>query len=196
MLENQRSTEVRQSYAELNELRTMFEQHMRQCTRPRQSTSSLQSYEQGRFEVLTFSGKPDDLPRFIDLFSHWAISQQSEAALTYNIPIVVASKESREELNDQYGREMVDPPLIVWSALNKAIEKNSSLSSMVMCTKSPFDAWTLLKSTFESGDSDIACDNFKQLPMTAGEFAREYVCRAKGLVVAVRYHGIARYSGG
>lgn len=124
-------------------------------------------------------------------FFHWAISQQCEAVFTYNIPVVMASRESREELNDQYGREMVDLSLAVWRALNKAIEKDSSLSSMVMCTKSPFDAWKVLKSMVDSGDSDIAYDNFKQLAMTVGESAREYVSRAKGLVSAVRYHGIA-----
>ena len=70
MIGNQRSTEARE-YAkveELNELRTMFEQHMRQCTGPSQReqvrTPSLPQYEYERQPIPVYSGKRNDLPHF------------------------------------------------------------------------------------------------------------------------------------
>ena len=74
------------------------------------------------------------------------------------------------------------------------VEKDSSISAMVMWAKSPSDAWSLLQCMVESDDSSTARESarkgFDELYMTVGEPAREYITRAKGLAAAVRYHGI------
>lgn len=69
------------------------------------------------------------------------------------------SQKLREKLYDQYGREIVDRSLSVWNALNKATERDNSLSGMERRAKSPSDAWTLLKSIVESDDSTTAREN-------------------------------------
>ena len=65
---------------------------------------------------------------------------------------------------------------------------------MVMGTKSPSNACTLLKSMVKGDDSDSARESlrkeFNELKMTVGESAREYMTRARGLAAAVRHHGV------
>ena len=70
--------------------------------------------------------------------------------------------------------------------MDKAIQRDSSPSNMVMRAKLPSDAWTLLKrATARDNSADI-----EQLAMIVREFAREYVPRAKGLAAAIRYNGV------
>jgi len=101
----------------------------------------------------------------------------------------MTTQKSRNELYEQYGRDIVDKSLTAWNALNKAVERDSSISTMVMRTKPPSEASTLLRSMVESGDSDIACESakkeFNDLKMIVGESAREYITHAKGLAAAV-----------
>ena len=61
-------------------------------------------------------------------------------------------------VNDQYGRRIVDQSLSVWSALNKAVEREF-FSILVMRVKSPSEAWKLLRNTDESDESITAKEN-------------------------------------
>lgn len=101
----------------LNELRKMFEQHIKQCTgSTRQETVrtiSLQQYELERHLIAVYSRKRSVLSRFISRFFSWAVTKQCEAALTYHIPVVMSTQKPREELNNQYGTRIVDQPLSV-----------------------------------------------------------------------------------
>lgn len=63
-----------------------------------------------------------------------------------------------------------------------------------MRVKSPSEAWTLLKSMVKSDNSYSPRGRKKgsgQHAVSVGEFAREYLARAKGSATAVRYHGAA-----
>ena len=151
------------------------------------------SHEHERQPVPIYYGKGKDLSAFLNLFFNWAVSQNVEAALTSDVSVVMTTQKSQNELYDQYGRDIVDKSLTVWNALNKAVERDRSISTMVMRAKTPSDAWTLLKGMVESDDSDIACESakkeFNNLKMIVGESAREYITRAKGLATTVRYQG-------
>lgn len=83
---------------------------------------------------------------------------------------------SRDRLY-QYGRETVEQSLSAWSAQNKAIERDSFISIIVIRAKPPSDAWMLLKSMVESNDSSTgrerARKEFDELDMIVREPARE-----------------------
>lgn len=79
----------------------------------------MYSCEQERNLISTCSRKRSDLPRLINRSFPWAVSQQCEATMTCNIPVVMTFQKSRIELNDHYGREIVDQSSSVWSTLNK-----------------------------------------------------------------------------
>ena len=100
-----------------------------------------------------------------------------EGTLKSEISVVMTTQKSRNELYEQYGRDIVDKSLTAWNALNKAVERDSSISSTVMRAKSPSDTWTLLKGMVESDDSDIACESakkeFNNLNIIVGDSARE-----------------------
>lgn len=66
----------------------------------------------------------------------------------------------------------------MWSALDKAVEKDSSLSNTVMRVECHSDAWTLLNCIVDSDYSSTARDNskeFEPLAMIIGESAREFI---------------------
>ena len=112
------------------------------------------------------------------------MTQQVEEALTHETPIILTTKKSRVELNQEYGRTIVDKSLCVWAALSKAVERDRSTSEMVMSAKAPSQAWILLISMVEDENSIHARENaendFESLSMIVNESAREYVARAKG----------------
>lgn len=74
----------------------------------------------------------------------------------------MTTKKSREELNQEYGRRLVDQSLSLWSALNKAVEKDSLFLNLVMRAKSPSEAWESLKSMVESDDITTDRENAKK----------------------------------
>ena len=84
--------------------------------------------------------------------------------------------------------------LCVWNALTKALERDRSISDIVMNAKSPSQAWIILTSIVEDLTSIHVKENaeikFESLSMIVGESAREHVAKAKGLARAVEYHGI------
>lgn len=55
---------------------------------------------------------------------------------TYEIPIMMRTKKFRAELNREYGQMIEDTQLFVWSALNKAVVRDGSVSDIVMKAKS------------------------------------------------------------
>lgn len=122
------------------------------------------------------------------------MSQNVKAALTSKISVVMTMQQLRNELYDQYGRDIVDKSLTACNALNKAVEKASSISAMDMRTKCPSGVWSLLQCMVESDDSSTARESarqeFNELCITIGEPAREYITRAKRLAATVRYHRI------
>lgn len=79
MLKYQRSTGAR----EINELRTILEHHMRQCTE-QVKTLALQSY----------TGKCNEISLFFNRIFPWTVVS------TYTIPVVMTTQRSREELNE------------------------------------------------------------------------------------------------
>lgn len=46
--------------------------------------------------------------------------------------MVVTSQESRDELNQEYDKQVLEQSLGVWNALNKAVERDVSISNAVM----------------------------------------------------------------
>lgn len=67
----------------------------------------------------------------------------------------MTTKKSRAELNDEYGKIIVGQPLSVWSALNKAVERDTSILNTVMHAKSPYEA------RIEDEESSLAKDTAK-----------------------------------
>lgn len=57
------------------------------------------------------------------------MSQTVEADLTHSVPVIMIPQKSGDQLNLEYSHMIVDQSLSVWIALNKAIEKDSSLSN-------------------------------------------------------------------
>ena len=76
-----------------------------------------------KFPIPMYSGERNSLPRFLKLFSSWALSHISEDALSYSRPVIMTSKTSRSELEGEYGRRDVERPLVVWSVLRKLWKK-------------------------------------------------------------------------
>lgn len=118
------------------------------------------------------------------VFFSWALSQQCKKVSTHRIPLVMTRKKSPAEVNDKYGKNIVDQSLSVWSALNKAVKRDASISNMVMRVKSPPGAWTSLNSMMEDEDRSLvkgnATKNFESLAIVTGETAREYAASARG----------------
>lgn len=85
--------------------------------------------------------------------------------------MIITTKKSRLELNQIYGKRIVDQSLSVWSALNKAVEKDRIILDMVMSAK------TTQK-------------NCESLAMIIDESASEYLTRVKGQASAVKYCGV------
>lgn len=112
---------------ELNELRTIVEQHVRQfASLIRQTdhvrTPSLQQVEQERYPIPVYCGDRKTQTRLLSLFFFWARWYQCEEAVRYHTPTPITTKRSRTEMNDEYVKLIVDNCLRVWSALNKAVK--------------------------------------------------------------------------
>ena len=134
------------------ELRRSFEQLTRDRT-------PSQQVERERNPIPMYSGDRRDLSNFINRFFSWAVTQQVEEALTYETPVILTTKKSRVELNQEYGRTRVDKSLCVWAALTKAVERDRSISEIVMNAKAPSQAWVILTSMVDDDNSTHAREN-------------------------------------
>ena len=61
---------------------------------------------------------------------------------------------SRRELEREYFREIVTQSLAVWNALAKAVEKDKTISDIVVGDKAPSEAWKILKSMVDNDSSE------------------------------------------
>ena len=59
-----------------------------------------------RFPILMYSGECNSLSRFLKHFYTWALSSQSEDALSYSCPVIMTGDKSRRELERKYGRRI------------------------------------------------------------------------------------------
>ena len=165
--------------------------------RRQEELGRVQSSEQAggeRLPIPMYSGDRSTLPRFLNVFFTWAISQKSEEALTHSVPVLMTGKKSRREMESKYGKRIVEKSLIVWSALTKAVEKDKVIADIVVGAKAPSEAWTILNSMIDDEDSEIAKEQaktkFEELRMESTESIREYIGRAKSFASNVRYYGV------
>ena len=79
---------------------------------------------------------------------------ESREALNHEVPIVI-KKKSRAELDREYGKIIVSDSVCVWAALTMAVERDSSISDIVMNAKSPSQAWIILTSMVEDTQADF-----------------------------------------
>ena len=153
-----------------------------------------QNQQAGTFPIPMYSGERNSLPRFLKLFYSWALSHRSEGALSYSRPVIMISKKSRSELEGEYGRRDVEWSLVVWSTLTKAVKKDKAIADIVVGAKAPSEAWKILNSMVEDGNSDRARElvkkQFEELSMNDDESMKEYIARAKSLALNVKYHDI------
>ena len=84
------------------------------------------------------------------------MSQGVEVALANDVSVVIITQMSRDEMCEYYVRVIFDKSLTAWRAPNKAVEKDSWVSAMVMIAKPLFGAWLLLQCMAESDDSPTA----------------------------------------
>ena len=57
----------------------------------------------------------------------------------------------------EYGRQRsVEQSLVVWSALTKAVEKDKTISDIVVGAKAPSSTWKILKSMVDGDSSERA----------------------------------------
>ena len=147
-----------------------------------------------RFPIPMYSGERNSLSRFLKLFYTWALSHKSEDVLSYSRPVIMTSKKSRSELEEEYGRRDVEQSLVVWSALTKAVEKDKTIADIVVGAKAPSKVWKILNSMVEDDNSDrareMAKNQFEELSMNDDESMKEYIARAKSLALNVKYHDI------
>ena len=66
-----------------------------------------------RFPISMYSGERNSLSRFLKHFYTWALSSQSEDALSHSRPIIMTGDSSRRELEREYGRQIVAQSLTV-----------------------------------------------------------------------------------
>ena len=106
----------------------------------------------------------------------------------------MTSKESRSELEGEYGWRDVEQSLVVWSALTKAVEKDKTIADIVVGAKAPSEAWKILNSMVEDDNSnrarELAKKQFEELSMNGDESMKEYIARVKSLALNVEYHDI------
>ena len=60
-----------------------------------------------RFPIPMYSGERNSLSRFLKHFYTWALSSQSEDALSHSCPVLMTGEKSRKELEREYGRHIV-----------------------------------------------------------------------------------------
>ena len=92
-------------------------------------------------------------------FFSWTVTKRVEQALTHEVPIIMTTKNSRPELDREYGQKIVSDSLCVWAALTKAVERDRSISDIVVNAKSPSQAWILLTSMVDDQHSIHAKEN-------------------------------------
>ena len=85
-----------------------------------------------RFPIPMYSGERNSLSRFLKHFYTWALSSQSEGALSHSCPVIMTGDKSRRELEREYGRHIVAQSLTVWNGLTKAVEKDKSIADIVV----------------------------------------------------------------
>ena len=139
------------------------------------------------------SGERNSLSRFLKHFHTWALSSQSEDALSHSCPVIMTGDRSRRELEIEYGRHIVAQSLTVWNGLTKAVEKDRSIADIVVRAKAPSEAWKILKSMVEDESDrarEMAKTQFEELSMNDDEPMKAYISRAKSLAHNVKYHDI------
>ena len=153
-----------------------------------------QNQQTGTFPIPMYSGERNSLPRFLKLFYSWALSHRSEDASSYSRPVIMTSKKSRSELEDEYGRRDLERSLVVWSALTKAVEKDKTISDIVVGAKAQSEAWKIVNSMVEDDNSDrareLAKKQFEELSMNDDESMKEYIARAKSLALNIKDHDV------
>ena len=115
-----------------------------------------------RFPIPMYSGERNSLSRFLKHFYIWALSSQSEGALSHSCPVIMTGDKSRRELEREYGRHIVAQSLTVWNGLTKAVEKDKSIADIVIRVKAPSEAWKILKSMAEDKSSERAKEQAKK----------------------------------
>ncbi|CAM9248486.1 unnamed protein product, partial [Ascophyllum nodosum] len=122
-----------------------------------------------RFPIPMYSGERNSLSRFLKHFYTWALSSQSEDALSHSCPVIMTGDKSRRELEREYGRHIVAQSLTVWNGLTKAVEKDKSIAEIVVRAKAPSEAWKILESMVEDENSvrarELAKKRFEELSM-------------------------------
>ena len=83
----------------------------------------------------------------------------------------------------------MEQSLVVWSALTKAVEKDKTMTDIVVGDKAPSEAWKILNSMAKDDSSERAREqakkNFQGLSMDDAESMKEYIARAKSLALNV-----------
>ena len=73
-----------------------------------------QNQQAGTFPIPMYSGERSSLSRFLKQFhTRWALSSQSEDALSNSRPVILTGDKSRRELEIEYGRQIVAQSLTV-----------------------------------------------------------------------------------
>ena len=126
-----------------------------------------------RFPIPMYSGERSSLSMFLKLLYTWALSHKAEDSLCYSRPVIMTSKKSRSELEIEYSRRDVEQSLVVWSALTKVVEKDTTIANIVVGAKTPSEAWKILNSMVEKDNSDkareLAKKQFEDLSMNGAE---------------------------
>ena len=146
-----------------------------------------------RFSIPMCSAERNSLSRFLKHFYKWALSSQSEDALSHSCPVIMTGDKSHRELEREYGRHIVAQSLTVWNGLTKAVEKDRSIADIVVRAKAPSEAWKILKSMVEDESDrarEMAKTQFEELSMNDDEPMKAYIARAKSLAHNVKYHDI------
>ena len=108
-----------------------------------------------RFPIPICSGQRSILSRFVKLFYTWALFSKSEDALTHSRPVVMTTMKSRTEHEIEYGRQRsVEQSLVVGSTLTKAVEKDKTMTDIVVGAKAPSSTWKILKSVIDDDSSE------------------------------------------
>ena len=130
-----------------------------------------------RFPISMYSGERNSLSRFLKHFYTWALSSQSEDALSHSRPIIMTGDSSRRELEREYGRQIVAQSLTVYNGLTKAVDKDKTIADIVVRAKAPSKAMD------EDDSSEWAKEQAKKkiqgLSMDDAETMKEYIARAE-----------------
>ena len=117
------------------------------------SPSQNQQAGTDSFPISMYSGERNRLSRFLKHFYTWALSSQSEDALSHSCRAIMTWDESRRQLERDYGRHIVAQSLTIWNGLTEAVEKDKSIADIVVRAKAPSEAWKILKSMVEDESS-------------------------------------------